>query len=367
MSEELDLSQFSEFIEENESTQAESKKSEQEFIPADKKAENELVTIDQANALTILSTKKGVDELLKSIREKVMQLDGGSMDTATGRKKIRSNAFKAVKSKTFLNKQIDNQVVIVESGIRTQLDQIAALKESKKVLAAGVAEIRAEANKEVDEFEAKIAEAEAAKQEEKRLADWDLAIEQYEAYKAQKMLLDHMEAIIDNFQFDANKAAEAEAKRIADEQREKEIKAEAEKKAEQAKIRHQQELEEAKLAAKESEERAVREAEASAQRAKEAAEKAEKDRIEFEANLKRQAEQKRQAEIAAAEEQRKKDEAEAERQKQAREANIQHRAKISRGAKELLMEHAGLDTSQATEVVKALRDKKILPYAQLNL
>lgn len=174
---------------------------------------NELIVITPENALTVLSTKSGTDQLIEEVRERVMNLEGGNMKTASGRKKIRSNAFKATKSKTKLNELIDDQINIVEAGIFVELGLIQDLKDNKKVLKEGLDKIRKDVNEDVDAFEADLKCIEDEKIELERVAtvdrDREFATMMYSEYLAQV-------ALGDSILVDWQKAADAkiEADRV---------------------------------------------------------------------------------------------------------------------------------------------------------
>lgn len=164
---------------------------------------NELVVIEEGTALQVLSKKEGVELLIEDVRKRVMSLDGGSMKTGVGRKKIRSNAFQATKAKTKINeKHIQPLIDGITNEIQPQLDTIKALKDNRKVLNEGLDRVRKDVNSEVDALEAVIAEEAEAK---KRLAEWDDAISENKAFDdrlAHELEIAHMEALLDNIAFD---------------------------------------------------------------------------------------------------------------------------------------------------------------------
>mgnify|MGYP003661052472 CR=1 FL=1 len=86
---------------------------------------NELVVIEKENALSVLSDKHGVEKLIDDVRERVMSMEGGSLKTASGRKVIRSNAFKATKAKTAIaNEFITPLISSITEKIQPDLDKI---------------------------------------------------------------------------------------------------------------------------------------------------------------------------------------------------------------------------------------------------
>ena len=95
--------------------------------------ENQLVTIEQANQITALSTESGVKGIVQKAKDAIHNLDGGSMKTAAGRKKIRSNAFKATKLKTSLKERADELIQSIEDKIAPELKTIQAIKDNQKI------------------------------------------------------------------------------------------------------------------------------------------------------------------------------------------------------------------------------------------
>lgn len=339
--------------------------------------ENELIVIEEKNALSILSTKDSVENLIKDVRDRVMSLEGGNLKTKSGRDKIKSNAFKATKAKTAINKEyIQPLIDKVTAKIQPDLDTIQALKDNKKVLDAGLDQIRKDVNAEVKAIE----DEEARIAEEKRLAE--------EAEKLRLQLeADHEIALLMNREFDreaeeARKAAE-EAERLRKEAEEKariereerlkreaaeKARLEAERKAKEESERIEREKQEAierEAEAKRKAEQAERDRIAAEERAKVEAEQAEKRRIEAEQQAKRDAEvaaeRARQQEIARqkAEEDRKRCDQEA------REANRRHVGAVRKAAKESLMQATGIDEATAKKVVLAI-DKMLVNNVQIN-
>ena len=146
--------------------------------------ENQLVTIEQAGEIIALSTDDGIKGIVAQAKDAIHGLDGGSMKTAAGRKKIRSNAFKATKLKTSLAERADELIESIELKIAPELLTIKAIKDNKKILGAGLDQLRKDVNSEVDEHEnelKRVADELAAKEkaikdaEEKDLL-WDFAL-----------------------------------------------------------------------------------------------------------------------------------------------------------------------------------------------
>ena len=156
--------------------------------------ENQLVTIEQSNQITILSTESGVKGIVQQAKEAIHNLDGGSMKTAVGRKKIRSNAFKATKLKTSLKERADELVKSIEDKIAPELKTIKAIKDNQKTLGSDLDQLRKDVNAEVDDHETelkRIADEAAAKEkaikdtEEKELL-WDFAISENKLFNIER-------------------------------------------------------------------------------------------------------------------------------------------------------------------------------------
>lgn len=320
---------------------------------------NELVVIEKESALAVLSDKSGVEKLIEDVRDRVMSLDGGNLETVSGRKKIRSNAFKATKAKTAINEEyIKPLVASITAEIQPQLDTIQALKDNKKILDAGLDGIRKDVNAEVDAIDNEIKRIE----EEKRLAE--------EAEKLrQQVEADHEIAILLNEKFDREleekRKAEQEAERLRLEAEEKArlerealIAQQAKEAAEREAKEREERLERERLAAIEREEKAKRDAIAAEERAKAQAEEAERQRVIAEEKAKRDAEEvaerAKQAEIRRQQEEQERLRLEQEQ----REANKKHIGAIRKAAKESLMA-LGMDEEQAKSVVMAIHNGKI--------
>jgi DNA repair exonuclease SbcCD ATPase subunit len=320
---------------------------------------NELVVIEKENALAVLSDKSGVERLIEDVRERVMSLDGGNLDTVSGRKKIRSNAFKATKAKTAINEEyIKPLIASVTAEIQPQLDTIQALKDNKKILDSGLDGIRKDVNAEVDAIDNEIKRIE----EEKRLAE--------EAEKLrQQVESDHEIALLLNEKYDREleekRKAEEDAERQRKEaeekariEREKQIAEQARLQAEKEAKEREERLERERQEAIQREEQAKRDAIAAEERRKAQEEENERQRKLAEEKAKRDAEEAaeraRQAEI-----QRQKDEQDRQRKEQeAREANKRHIGEIRKAAKESLMA-LGLSEDKAKDVVMAIHNCEI--------
>jgi colicin import membrane protein len=291
---------------------------------------NELVVIKPENALTVLTSTDQVDKLIIEVEQKVKSLDGGNMETGVGRKAIISNANKAKKSKSALNKIIDDliqqQKDSIESKTKEEKATIEKLKDSKTRLGAGLDGIYKETRQQVTDFENEL----------KRIKDEEEAIKAAHEMKIQREA-DHEIALIlnDKFDMEAEKAA-----------KEKE-QAEAEQRAQMQ---------------REAEEKAKAEAEQATREAEERAKKAERDRIAAEEKAKldaEQAEKKRIADVEAAkqaEQQRIADEAakkEAEEAK--RKADEEHYKKVMLETNQYFVD-MGISQEMAFKITESLRD-----------
>jgi hypothetical protein len=167
--------------------------------------ENQLVTLEQANQIIALSTESGVKGIVQEAKKAIHNLDGGSMDTASGRKKIRSNAFKATKLKTSLKEKADELIESIEQKIAPELKTIQAIKDNQKILGSDLDQLRKDVNSEVDDHEKEL----------KRLADEVLAKEKSIKDAEEKDLLWDF-ALMELKVFNIELAAKEE-KRIADE------------------------------------------------------------------------------------------------------------------------------------------------------
>jgi len=176
---------------------------------------NELVTIETSNQIIALSTEKGVKGIVQDAKEAIHSLDGGSMDTAAGRKKIRSNAFKATKLKTSLKERSEELIESIEKKIAPELKIIQGIKDNQKILGADLDQLRKDVNSEVDDHEKEL----------KRIADEKEAEEKAVKDAKEKELLWDF-AISENKLFDIDRNAEMaklEAEAIAEEARLKQV------------------------------------------------------------------------------------------------------------------------------------------------
>ena len=211
----------------------------------------ELVVLEKETALSVLTGDNGVGLLIDHVRDQVMSLGGGNLKTDSGRKKIKSNAFKATKAKTNANKVIDDLIQqnkdSIELKTKVEVATIEKLKQSKKELGAGLDKIRADVNAEVQQIEDDIK------------AEQDRIMAEEEAERRRIEVENCLElAHYMNADFDKQKEAETEAVRLAKAARDERLKAEA---AEQAKKDAQAAIDAAELAKKQAEEREKQQAE----------------------------------------------------------------------------------------------------------
>ena len=354
---------------------------------------NELITIEESTALVAFSQDGGLSPFIEQVRNEVLNFEHDLSNDAR-RKKTASLAAKVRKVKTRLDKlgksltddwaQKKKAVDANRKAMRDELDEIAKL-----------------ARLPLDEWEAEQEKIAAEKAFMVMLEDaYQMNDAFNEKLEAQK-IMDHMQAIIDNNEFDRIKREKAEAARALAEQQEKDriqrereiakkAAADAKLKAEQEAAELQRRLEAEKQAAIDAQLKAEQDAEAQRQAAIQAdieaeeakeqaaivAKKAAEDKIKQEAESKRIAEETERRRIAekaeaakiaeqnrlAAIEQTKINEArKAEEAKKAeneaiatRKANNMHRAKIKGEIKSQLMQVAGLTEEQAINAVQAL-------------
>lgn len=291
---------------------------------------NELITIQPETALTVLTSVDQVDKLISEVKEKVSSLDGGNMQTGVGRKAIITNANKAKKSKTALNKIIDDliqqQKDSIEEKTKTEKKVIEQLKENKSRLGSGLDGIYKDARQEVTDFENEL----------KRIKEEEEAIKAAHELKIQRES-DHEIALILNDKFDM------EAEKIA-------------------KQKEQAELEERAKIQREAEEKARADAERATREAEERAQQAERDRIAAEEKSKidaEKAEKKRIADVEAArqaEQQRIADEAaQKEAEEAKRKADEEHYKKVMLETNQYFVD-MGISQEMAFKITESLRD-----------
>ena len=322
---------------------------------------NELVVIEEKNALAVFSNENGLDPIIQQAKDLVDEFEH-DLSTAAGRKRTASLANKVAKLKT----RLDGMGKDLVSDWKAKAKKVDANRKSMR--------------DELDELKV-IAR--------KPLTDWEEEQKRIEAEEAARLAAeklreeverDHELALLMNAEFDRKveeeriAAEQAEKERLAKEaqeraEREARIAQEAKEKAEreaaerEEKLRREAEEEKAKaeaekLAAIERERKAELDRIAAEERAKAQAEEAERQRVIAEEKAKRDAEEAaeraRQAEI-----QRQQEEQERQRKEQeAREANKRHIGSIRKAAKESLMA-LGIDEEKAKEIVMAIHNGQI--------
>ena len=322
---------------------------------------NELVVIEEKNALAVFSNENGLDPIIQQAKDLVDEFEH-DLSTAAGRKRTASLANKVAKLKT----RLDGMGKDLVSDWKAKAKKVDANRKSMR--------------DELDELKV-IAR--------KPLTDWEEEQKRIEAEEAARLAAeklreeverDHELALLMNAEFDRKveeeriAAEQAEKERLAKEaqeraEREARIAQEAKEKAEreaaerEEKLRREAEEEKAKaeaekLAAIERERKAELDRIAAEERAKAQAEEAERQRVIAEEKAKREAEEAaeraRQAEI-----QRQRDEEERQRKEQEEKAaRVEHARSIHQDMKQAFI-LSGLDDANAELAVKALVNKSI--------
>ncbi len=304
---------------------------------------NELIVLEKVELVPFFTKGEKVDEIIEQLQAEARAFVP-DVTTAKGRDAIKKMVTKVTKSKTYLEGH-GKALAAEYKAIPKVID--ANRKKVKDTLTELADEIR----RPLTEFE-----EEATRR----------AIEKMNAEKAAKLAeeveLAHEFALLMNEKFDAERAAQLGADRKAEEERQKQLKAEQEARekqiAEEAAAMAKQEAAQREAAAKAEAEAAKQRAIEAEARRKIEAEQAEARRIEAEKQAKIQAEKAaedaRKAEIA-------RQEAEAKRladEQAKREANKKHIGKVRGAAKECLMAK-GLDEETAKMVVLAIHNGEI--------
>lgn len=326
---------------------------------------NDLIAITPTTALQVLSSKDDTEKLIEDIRLKVMSLEGGKMDTVSGRKQIRSNAFKATKSKSAVKKMTTDLIEAQELIIAPQLATIKALKENYNGFAKSMDQIRKEVNAEVDEYEAELKRVE---DEKAMLLLIEEAIEMNIEFNRQldiKKQIAHMEAIIDNNEFDEQKRIEKENARLLAKQQEMQRIAHEEKiklKAyEDARIEVERKNKAVAEKAELEKRRAIEARVVAEKAAKQAAIDAENERIKAIEQARvnaEKAEKRRLADIEAAKQseinKQKEEKQRLKKEANEREADINHRKAINNAALTAIIEVGDVSNEQAMVILKAI-------------
>lgn len=300
----------------------------------------ENVEISEEKAIGLFTAEDGLKSVVQQVEDHVKGFKH-DLSTVTSRKRTASLAAKVAKTKTTLD-------ALGKSLTEDMKNKCKVVDASRKAMRDALDELKQEARKPLTQWEeeeaekariaAEIAEAERIKKE--RDADHELATLMNENFDRERS--EAIEAEIARAKADAEKA---EQDRIAHEAK---LKADAAAQAEKEKQEAILQEKAAKIALEQAE-----------KRAEDQRIKAENDRIEAEKQAKidaaHAAEQARLNEIRRQEEAAK---AEAEEIAQ-REANKRHVGSIRKAAKEALIEKCGLSEEQAKSVVLAINAKTI--------
>ena len=340
----------------------------------------DLISINQSTAVEVLSSPDQVTKIIEEVKVKINTLDGGTLDTGVGRKKIITNANKAKKSKTAVCKYIDDLILIKKVEIRDKtLDEnetIRLLLESKETLSNGLDEVYKETRQAVTEFEAKLkadkaeatAKAEVIRLDALREADHEIGLllnEKYDNEKAAAAEKAEAERVAKEEEIKRQAAEVATAKaekdaadKIAQAERDA---AKAKQDAIDAQARVDEAAEREKKQAEQAEINRLAQIEADKQRAEQShldkieADKKAKINAEIAAENARLAQVKRQQDIDA--------QAAAEQAK--RDANKSHTAKVRRTAKDLLVARHGLSEEVAKAIIIDLH-KRVFADITIN-
>lgn len=325
----------------------------------------DLISIKQSTALEVLSSPDQVAKIIEEVKVKINTLDGGTLETGVGRKKIITNANKAKKSKIAVCKYIDDLVLLKKVEIRDKTadenETIRLLLQSKEDLSSGLDSVYKEARQCVTDFEANLKAEKAAKEAEAEAIE--LAKTIASDYEIAVILMAH-----DFMERDAQKAKDELERSAAEEKIKSEAAAEATVKAEKDAADKIAQAERDAAKAKQDAIDAQARADEAADREKKQAEQTEENRLAQIESDKQRAEQTRldkiesdkqakiNAEIAAeqarlAQVKRQQDiEAKAAEEQAKRDANKSHTAKVRRTAKDLLIARHNL----SEEVAKAI-------------
>ena len=322
---------------------------------------NELIVIEEKNALTVFTQDSGLNEIIKQVEMEVATFEH-DLSTGAGRKRTASLANKVARTKTYLDglgkdlvSDWKNKSKVVDANRKAMRD---SLDELKVIARKPLTEWEEEQNR-IEAEEAERVAAEKLREEVERDHEMALLMNAEFDRKAEEERIAEERAEQERLAKEAQERAEREA-RIAKEAKEK-AEREAAEREEKLKREAAESAERAERERKESierEEKAKRDAIAAEERRKLEAEQAEQRRIEAEAKAKRDAEEAadraRKAEIK-----RQQEEQERKRKEQeAREANKRHIGSIRKSAKESLMS-LGLDEEKAKEIVMAIHNGQI--------
>ena len=322
---------------------------------------NELIVIEEKNALTVFTQDNGLDDIIKQVEMEIATFEH-DLSTGAGRKRTASLANQVARTKTYLDglgkdlvSDWKNKAKVVDANRKAMRDSLDELK----VIARKPLTEWEEEQKRIEEEEAARLAAEKLREEVERDHEMALLMNAEFDRKAEEERIAAERAEQERLAKEAKERAEREA-RIAQEAKEKAEREAAEREA-QLKREAAEAAEKAERERKEAierEEQAKRDAIAAEERRKLEAEQAEKRRIEAEEKAKRDAEEAaeraRQAEI-----QRQKDEEERQRKEQEEKAaRVEHARSIHQDMKQAFI-LAGLNDANAELAVKALVNKSI--------
>ncbi|MGU3413734.1 hypothetical protein ACLBW0_08470 [Enterobacteriaceae bacterium C34A] len=328
----------------------------------------DLVVIEKQNAMAVFTTKEQLDPIIEAIEQEARSLVP-DVSTRKGRDAIASMAHKVARSKTYID-NAGKDLVAELKALPKQID------ESRRIVRERLDALKDEVRRPLTEWEA---EQERIKAEEAMNAMHTEGLEMNEEFdrqRAARFEADHEMALLMNDAFDrdvAEKAAEAERKRIAHEEELKrqaveQAKRDAEEKAERERAEAARREAELKLKADQAErDRIAAEQKADADK-KAAAEKAEREKQEAIAAEQRKAQEeadrvKREAD--AKEAARLADEKRIADETAKREADVKHRKAVGTDIVNALTANTSLTREQAIEVLTALKDG-VIPRAKIN-
>jgi len=306
---------------------------------------SELIEYEAKTVLQVMSDKDGLDPLIGQVKELVGSFEH-DMSTAASRAKTASLAHKVAKFKT----KVDGMGKDLVSDWKAQAKAVDA---NRKAMRDAMDELKAEARKPLDDWEAEQARIKA--EEDARIEAEKLALE-FES--------DHEIGLLLNREYDRAKQEQIEtAERLSREAKEKLDREQKEREAAIAKEAAENARKEEEQKRIDAENKAKLDAEASKQReenAKLALELAEKNRIEAEAKAKQyaiDAEERQKAAVKAAEDKAKQDAIDAriaeEAEQAKREANKKHCGKINNAVLAAFIE-CGITEAQGKAIIKKI-------------
>jgi len=306
---------------------------------------SELIEYEAKTVLQVMSDKDGLDPLIGQVKELVGSFEH-DMSTAASRAKTASLAHKVAKFKT----KVDGMGKDLVSDWKAQAKAVDA---NRKAMRDAMDELKAEARKPLDDWEAEQARIKA--EEDARIEAEKLALE-FES--------DHEIGLLLNREYDRAKQEQIEtAERLSREAKEKLDREQKEREAAIAKEAAENARKEEEQKRIDAENKAKLDAEASKQReenAKLALELAEKNRIEAEAKAKQyaiDAEERQKAAVKAAEDKAKQDAIDAriaeEAEQAKREANKKHSGKINNAVLAAFIE-CGITEAQGKAIIKKI-------------